>query len=257
MRKYTLTTWVLVVFAAAFLASFGTNLVSAMNDFMVTRGWCGQVESWCLLWHDLVFLSAIIIIVIIIDYVRIHWFEWNKVKFYTWTPTMIDRDVLGGIKIHNGKDDVLEECIAELMGWEDDVFTRKVLPSMSDIMQDSILPCKLYWFEDNDFKESVSIGRDKDGYIAIFFPEDEDGVKVVNAKDFQYRIHSIGRHGFGNMIHNGYYEVRISAKSLKPIIKRVRIETNEKALFIKEVLDAPQEKNGKPKIQPIIKKNGS
>ncbi len=164
---------------------------------------------------------------------------WEEVEFSTWNPYALINDVTGGIKLRNTKNSDLEQCLAELLGYESDDIVHPNALTGSRILQDSYLPGKLYWLVDLSLQTSTAIARGKEGYIAITYLPSEGKKKSVRHKS-QYQIQTLTAVIPG--LERGFVDVRISAKvngkSLSPIIKRVRIEPEGMIVRVTRVIDS-------------------
>lgn len=246
--------WIVILIAVPVVVFVAQNLlgdiVSYVTEFFgITSqsilGWVLANLLWIII--SLPFV-ALFIIVVREYYLVLSEEGWDEVGFSTWSPVGGGYNpVWGGIKLQNNKDFDLEECEAEIIGYDDDREVARGFIATTSLFKDSWFPRKLFWRVDGEFWASTKIGRGKEAYLAIAYPSSKDDVQVVG-REFQFRIQTSGMI-FVHPIENGFVDVRLSArvnnKPLAPIIKSVRIEVQDKTVFIRDVIDV-QEKR-KPK----------
>lgn len=236
MQKHLFTFTITIAILAAFLGEFGSRGLDIMSGFIIRLGWCGSQDGRCLFLYQLATLAGILLIAFWGDSLVLQYTDWTKVDLSVWHP--LDNEVLGGIVLHNNSWVDLDDCIAELIRYEDDEHRKAGISNFSDFFRErGRLPRKLFWFVDGEFETIEKIGRGKEGFLAIIFPmRDKD--QIVAGKTMTYKVVTDGI-GFSEPISKGWFELRISSQvnsAPLPLLKiGVRLEIENKIAVIKEI----------------------
>ena len=236
MQKHPFTLTIIIAIVAAFLGEFGSRGLDIMSGFIIHLGWCGSQNGACLFLYQLGVLIGVIVLAFSGDSLVLRYTNWTKADFNVWHPFGVD--VLGGVVLHNNSWVDLDDCIAELIRYEDDEYRKAGIPNFSDFFREQgRLPRKLFWFADNEFETAIKIGRGKEGFLAIAFPMEEKD-QIVAGKIMAYRVITDGT-SFGEPIKEGWFEIRMSAQvnnAPLPLLKiGVRLEIENNIPVIKEI----------------------
>jgi hypothetical protein len=236
MEKHPITSTVIITIVAAFLSQFGSLGLDAMSNFITNKKWCTAGNDGCLFIFQLVVLIGIILIAILGDSLILQYSNWTRVSFSVWNPLGIG--VLGGIVLHNNSWVDLDDCIAELIRYEEREYKKVRVFNWSDFFRErGGLPKKLFWMVDEEFETIKKIGRGKESFLAICFPMGEKD-QVVVGKTMTYKVITDGVE-FSEPIKEGWFEIRISAQVNNrplPLLKiGVKLEMENDISKIKEV----------------------
>lgn len=170
--------------------------------------------------------------------------NWDDVEFVTWNP-MITREAKGGIKIENNKNEVLENCEADMMLHESIGKEQADSIELEEMFIDSEYPAGLYWWVDNKiFEGPIDIGRGKEAYLVIVYYDRDPGVEVLGEKNpeyMKYLIKTKKTAHIGLFTTQRLIKIRISAnvenKPLLPKEINVKVDVYSDDDMIIEILE--------------------